>query len=256
MRIPIIAGNWKMNKTIVEAAELVNAMRDSLLAIPSVEKVVCPPFVALDRVAALIQGTEIGLGAQNMHWEEKGAFTGEVSPLMLQGLCRYVILGHSERRAYFGETDAIVNRKVKAALAHGLTPIVCVGETEAQYDAGETEEVVRRQLEGALDGLTASQVAGLVIAYEPVWAIGTGKAATAAQAQQIIGGVARAALARLYDQTTADVVRIQYGGSTNSKNIAEIMAQPDIDGALVGGASLKADEFVAMVRITAEVYSR
>ncbi len=256
MRIPIIAGNWKMNKTIAEAAELVNAMRDQLLAIPSVEKVVCPPFVALDRVAALIEGTEIGLGAQNMHWEEKGAFTGEVSPLMLQGLCRYVILGHSERRAYFGETDAIVNRKVKSALTHGLTPIVCVGETEAQYDAGETEEVVRRQLEGALDGLTASQVANLVIAYEPVWAIGTGKAATAAQAQQIIGGVARAALARLYDQATADAVRIQYGGSTNSKNIAEIMAQPDIDGALVGGASLKADEFVAMVRITAEVYSR
>ncbi len=256
MRIPIIAGNWKMNKTIAEAAELVNAMRDQLLAIPSVEKVVCPPFVALDRVAALIEGTEIGLGAQNMHWEEKGAFTGEVSPLMLQGLCRYVILGHSERRAYFGETDAIVNRKVKSALAHGLTPIVCVGETETQYDAGETEEVVRRQLEGALDGLTASQVANLVIAYEPVWAIGTGKAATAAQAQQIIGGVARAALARLYDQATADAVRIQYGGSTNSKNIAEIMAQPDIDGALVGGASLKADEFVAMVRITAEVYSR
>lgn len=256
MRIPIIAGNWKMNKTIAEAAELVTAMRDPLLAIPSVEKVVCPPFVALDRVAALIQGTEIGLGAQNMHWEEKGAFTGEVSPLMLQGLCRYVILGHSERRAYFGETDAIVNRKVKSALAHGLTPIVCVGETEAQYDAGETEEVVRRQLEGALDGLTASQVASLVIAYEPVWAIGTGKAATAAQAQQIIGGVARAVLARLYGQATADVVRIQYGGSTNSKNIAEIMAQPDIDGALVGGASLKADEFVAMVRITAEVYSR
>jgi triosephosphate isomerase len=256
MRIPIIAGNWKMNKTIAEAVELVNAMRDPLLAIPSVEKVVCPPFVALDRVAALIRGTEIGLGAQNMHWEEKGAFTGEVSPLMLQGLCQYVILGHSERRAYFGETDAIVNRKVKAALAHGLTPIVCVGETEAQYDAGETEEVVRRQLEGALDGLTADQVASLVIAYEPVWAIGTGRAATAAQAQQIIGGVARAVLARRYGQATADVVRIQYGGSTNSKNIAEIMAQPDIDGALVGGASLKADEFVAMVRITAEVYSR
>ena len=256
MRIPIIAGNWKMHKTIAEAAELVNAMRDSLLAIPSVEKVVCPPFVALDRVATLIQGTEIGLGAQNMHWEEKGAFTGEVSPLMLQGLCRYVILGHSERRTYFGETDAIVNRKVKAALAHGLTPIVCVGETETQYDAGETEEVVRRQLEGALDSLTASQVANLVIAYEPVWAIGTGRAATAAQAQQIIGGVARAVLARLYGQATADAVRIQYGGSTNSKNIAEIMAQPDIDGALVGGASLKADEFVAMVQATAEVYRR
>lgn len=256
MRIPIIAGNWKMHKTIAEAAELVNAMRDSLLAIPSVEKVVCPPFVALDRVATLIQGTEIGLGAQNMHWEEKGAFTGEVSPLMLQGLCRYVILGHSERRTYFGETDAIVNRKVKAALAHGLTPIVCVGETETQYDAGETEEVVRRQLEGALDSLTASQVANLVIAYEPVWAIGTGRAATAAQAQQIIGGVARAVLAHLYGQATADAVRIQYGGSTNSKNIAEIMAQPDIDGALVGGASLKADEFVAMVQATAEVYRR
>jgi len=253
MRTPIIAGNWKMNKTITEAEALVKSMRDDLVAIKNVEKVLCPPFVDLDRVAGLIRGTDIGLGAQDMHWEDKGAFTGEISPLMLKELCQYVILGHSERRAYFGETDQTVNRKVKAALNHGLTPIICVGETEAQYDAGETESVVCRQVEGVLNGLTAAQVAGVVIAYEPVWAIGTGRAATAEQAQRVIGGVVRATIARLYDQATAEGVRIQYGGSTNSKNIAEIVSQPDIDGALVGGASLKAEEFVAMVRTTAEV---
>ncbi len=252
MRTPIIAGNWKMNKTITEAEALVKSMRDDLVAIKKVEKVLCPPFVDLDRVAGLIRGTDIGLGAQDMHWEDKGAFTGEISPLMLKGLCQYVILGHSERRAYFGETDQTVNRKVKAALNHGLIPIICVGETEAQYDARETESVVCRQVEGALNGLTAAQVARVVIAYEPVWAIGTGRAATAEQAQQVIGSVVRATIARLYDQATAEQVRIQYGGSTNSKNIAEIVSQPDIDGALVGGASLKADEFIAMVRATAE----
>ncbi|HEY65922.1 MAG TPA: triose-phosphate isomerase [Caldilineae bacterium] len=255
MRTPIIAGNWKMNMTIAEAEELVKAMLDGLTAVKNVEKVLCPPFVDLDRVASLIQGTDIKLGAQNMYWEEKGAFTGEISPLMLKGLCQYVILGHSERRSYFGETDEWVNRKVKAALAHGLTPIICVGETEAQYDAGETESVVRGQVEGVLRGLTAEQVARVVIAYEPVWAIGTGKAATAEQAQQVIGGVVRATIGRLYGQDVAEQVRIQYGGSTNSKNIREIMSQPDVDGALVGGASLKADEFTAMVRITSEIYS-
>lgn len=255
MRKPIIAGNWKMHKTVTEAECLVRAMRDHLTAIPSVEKVLCPPFIAIDRVAGLLQGTDIGLGAQNMHWEDQGAFTGEVSPLMLKGLCRYVILGHSERRTYFGETDEIVNRKAKAALRHGLIPIICVGETEAQHDAGETEAIVRGQVKAALSGLTATQVAELVIAYEPVWAIGTGRAATAEQAQAVIGGVVRATIAHLYDQDTAERVRIQYGGSTNSKNIGEIVSQPDIDGALVGGASLKADEFVAMVRITAQVYA-
>jgi triosephosphate isomerase len=254
MRKPIIAGNWKMNKTAAEAEALVKDMRHHLAAVPSVDSVLCPPFVALDRVAGLLQGTAIGLGAQNMHWEDKGAFTGEVAPLMLKGLCQYVILGHSERRAYFAETDAIVNRKVKAALNHSLIPIVCVGETEAQYDAGQTEAVVCGQVEGSLQGLTAAQIAGLVIAYEPVWAIGTGKAATAGQAQQVISGFVRATVARLHGQATADQVRIQYGGSANAKNIAEVMAQPDIDGALVGGASLKADDFVAMVRITGEVY--
>ncbi len=255
MRKPIIAGNWKMHKTIAEAERLVREMCDELTAIPSVEKVLCPPFTALDRVARLLQGTDIGLGAQNMHWEDQGAFTGEISPLMLKGLCRYVILGHSERRAYFGETDEIVNCKVKAALRHDLIPIICVGETEAQHDAGETEAVVRQQVEAVLSGLTAAQVAELVIAYEPVWAIGTGRAATAEQAQAVIGGVVRATIARLYGQATAEQVRIQYGGSTNSRNIGEIVSQPDIDGALVGGASLKAEEFVAMVRITAQAYA-
>ncbi len=254
MRTPIIAGNWKMNKTITEAEELVLAMRDGLAAIDSVERVLCPAFVALERVAGLIRDTNIRLGAQNMHWEDQGAYTGEVSPLMLKELCQYVILGHSERRGYFGETDEIVNRKVRTALRHGLTPIICVGETEAQYDAGETEAVVRGQVEGVLNGLTAEQVAGLVIAYEPVWAIGTGKAATAEQAQQVIGDVVRATVRRLFGEETAQQVRIQYGGSTNSKNIGEIMAQPDIDGALVGGASLRPEEFVSMVRITADLY--
>jgi len=255
MRKPIIAGNWKMNKTIAEAECLVREMRDDLMAIPSVERVLCPPFIAIDRVAGLLQGTGIGLGAQNMHWEDKGAFTGEISPLMLKGLCQYVILGHSERRMYFGETDETVNHKVKAALRHDLIPIICVGETEAQYDAGETEVVVCQQVKAALSGLTAAQIARLVIAYEPVWAIGTGRAATAEQAQAVIGGVVRATIARLFGQTIAEQIRIQYGGSTNSKNIGEIVSQPDIDGALVGGASLKADEFVTMVRITAQIYS-
>ena len=182
-----------------------------------------------------------------MYWEDKGAYTGEVSPVMLKELCQYVILGHSERRAYFGETDEGVNRKVKAALAHGLTPIVCVGETQAQHEAGQTEAVVGGQVRGCLAGLTAEQMAGLVIAYEPVWAIGTGKAATAAGAGAVIGLTIRGAVAELYGEAAAQAVRIQYGGSVTPANIAEFMAQPDIDGALVGGASLKPD-FVDLVR--------
>jgi triosephosphate isomerase len=186
-----------------------------------------------------------------MHWEDKGAYTGEIAPGMLKELCQYVILGHSERRAYFGETDEGVNRKLKAALAHGLLPIVCVGETEAEYDAGRTEEVIGGQVRGALVGLSAEQVAGLVIAYEPVWAIGTGKAATAAGAGAVIGLTIRGTIAKLYDEATAQAVRVQYGGSVKPANVAEFMAHPDIDGALVGGASLKPD-FVELVRIAAE----
>jgi len=240
-----------MNLTIAQATEFVRGIRRGLNAIKGVDRVLCPPFTALAPIKDLLVATEIGLGAQNMYWEEKGAYTGEVSPAMLQELCQYVILGHSERRAYFGETDEGVNRKLKAALAHGLNPIVCVGETEAEYDAGQTEQVVSSQVRGCLSGLTSEQVAGLVIAYEPVWAIGTGKAATAAGAGSVIGLNIRGTIAGLYGEAAAEAVRVQYGGSVTPANVAEFMAHPDIDGALVGGASLKPD-FVELVRIAAE----
>jgi triosephosphate isomerase len=252
MRKPILAGNWKMNKTIAESTELVRNMRRGLNNIKGVDRVICPPFTALATVKDLLSATEIGVGAQNMHWEEKGAYTGEIAPGMVKELCQYVILGHSERRAYFHETDENVNRKVKAALAHDLIPIICVGETESQYDAGETEAVVGGQVRGCLAGLTAEQVAGLVIAYEPVWAIGTGKAATAAGAGAVIGLTIRGTIAQLYDEATAQAVRVQYGGSVSPDNVAEFMSHADIDGALVGGASLKPG-FVDLVRIAAEV---
>ena len=251
MRRPILAGNWKMNKTIAEATDFVRAIRRGLNGVKGADRVLCPPFTALAAVKDLLAATEIGLGAQNMHWEEKGAFTGEISPGMLMELCQYVILGHSERRAYFGETDEGVNRKVKAALAHGLLPIVCVGETVSQYDAGQTQAVVSGQVRGCLAGLSAAQVGGLVIAYEPVWAIGTGKAATAAGAGAVIGLSIRGPIAELYGEAVAQAVRVQYGGSVTPANIGEFMAHPDIDGALVGGASLKPD-FVDLVRIAAE----
>ncbi len=252
MRRPILAGNWKMHMTIAQATDFVRSIRRELNAIKGVDRVLCPPFTALATVSELLQATKIGVGAQNMHWAEKGAYTGEIAPAMVQELCQYVILGHSERRAYFGETDELVNRKVKAALAHGLTPIVCVGETEAQHDAGRTEEVVGGQVRGCLAGLSAQEAAGLIIAYEPVWAIGTGKAATPAGAGAVIGLTIRGTIAELYDEATAQAVRVQYGGSVKPANVAEFMAHPDIDGALVGGASLKPD-FVELVRIAAEV---
>jgi triosephosphate isomerase len=252
MRRPILAGNWKMNMTIAQATGFVRTIRRGLNEIKNVDRVLCPPFTTLPTVKDLLAATEIGLGAQNMHWEEAGAYTGEISPEMVKELCQYVILGHSERRALFGETDQGVNRKLKAALAHGLVPIVCVGETEAEYDAGRTQEIVSGQIRAGLDGLTAGQVAGLVIAYEPVWAIGTGKAATPAGAGSVIGLTIRGTIAELHDETTAQAVRVQYGGSVKPANVAEFMAHPDIDGALVGGASLKPD-FVELVRIAAEV---
>jgi triosephosphate isomerase len=251
MRKPILAGNWKMNLTIAQATDFVRSIRRGLNDIKGVDRVLCPPFTALATVQELVQATGIEVGAQNMYWEEKGAYTGEIAPAMLKEVCQYVILGHSERRAYFGETDEGVNRKTKIALAHGLKPIICVGETEAQYDAGQTEEVVGGQVRGCLAGLSAGQVAGLVIAYEPVWAIGTGKAATSAGAGAVIGLTIRGTIARLYDEATAQAVRVQYGGSVKPANVAEFMAHPDIDGALVGGASLKPD-FVELVRIAAE----
>jgi triosephosphate isomerase len=252
MRRPILAGNWKMNMTNAEATDFVRSIRRGLNNVKGVDRVLCPPFTALVVVKDLLAATEIGLGAQNMHWEGKGAYTGEIAPAMVKELCQYVILGHSERRAYFGETDEKVNRKIKAALVHGLSPVVCVGETESEYDAGQTEEVVGGQVRRCLADLTAEQVAGLVVAYEPVWAIGTGKAATAGGAGSVIGLTIRGTIAEMYDETTAQAVRVQYGGSVNPGNVSEFMAHPDIDGALVGGASLKPD-FVELVRIAAEV---
>jgi triosephosphate isomerase len=228
-------------------------MQPGLNGVPGVEKVLCPPFTALAAVKELLESTAIKLGAQGMHWEEKGAYTGEISPLMLKGLCQYVILGHSERRQYFGETDDRVNKKIKAALAHNLTPIVCVGENLAQNEARQTEAVVGGQVRGCLAGLNAEQVRRLIIAYEPIWAIGTGKPATGVGANAVIGQTVRGTVRDLYGEVTAQAVRIQYGGSVNPKNIAEFMSQVEIDGALVGGASLKTADFVEIVRISAKV---
>ncbi len=249
VRVPIIAGNWKMNTTLQEAVALVEAMRPGLEAIHPVEKVVCPPFISLTAVQGHLHGTSIRLGAQDMYFAEKGAFTGEVSPLMLEGLVDYVIIGHSERRQYFGETDEIVAKKVKAALEHNLTPIMCVGEKLDEYEAGRTQEVVTRQVKGGLAGLAG--IGGLVIAYEPIWAIGTGKAATGSGANQVVG-IIRNVVASLFGADAAARLRIQYGGSVTAENIGEFMGQSEIDGALVGGASLKADAFVEIVRQTAQ----
>jgi triosephosphate isomerase len=247
MRKPILAGNWKMNKTAEEAVAFVREVRFALNQIEGADVVVCPPFVALAAVHETLQATKIGVGAQNMHWEEKGAYTGEVAPNMLTPFCQYVILGHSERRAYFGETDEGVNKKAKAALKHGLTPIICVGESLGQNEAGETHSFVSGQVRGAFAGISAADAAQCVVAYEPIWAIGTGKSASATDAGSIIGLTVRGTLADLYGEETAQQIRIQYGGSVTPENIAEYMAQPDIDGALVGGASLKAT-FVELVR--------
>jgi triosephosphate isomerase len=251
MRTPIIAGNWKMNKTIPEAVDLVNALKGPLSAVQGVDKVVCPTAVCLSAVREAIGDADIGLGAQNIYYAEEGAFTGEIAPGMLEGLCEYVIIGHSERRAYFGETDETVNKKIVAALAHGLLPIVCVGETLELRQAGETDQWVKAQVIAALDGLSGAQVSGLIVAYEPIWAIGTGVAATSQDAQDVIGGVIRPTIAALYDDQVAEAVRIQYGGSVKPSNAAELMSMPDIDGGLVGGASLKAGDFAEIVRLTA-----
>jgi triosephosphate isomerase len=250
MRVPIIAGNWKMNTTVSEAVTLVGEMRPLLDPIDNVEKVVCPPFVSLTAVRETLKGSSLKLGAQNMYFEDKGAYTGEVSPLMLAGLCEYVILGHSERRQYFGETNEIINKKVRAALKVGVKPILCVGESLAQYEAGKTEAVVTDHVTGSLKDIPAS--ANLVIAYEPVWAIGTGRAATSEQANKIIGMV-RKVVAKLYSEDFARSMRILYGGSVTADNIAELMGQSEIDGGLVGGASLKVDAFTSIVKQTSQV---
>jgi len=252
MRIPFVAGNWKMNKTVAEARELVSAMGPGLKNIAGVEKVICPPFIALVAVANLVVGTDIGLGAQNMHWEEKGAFTGEVAPSMVKEFCKYVILGHSERRTYFGETDETVNKKVLAAQKNVLIPIVCVGETLAENKAGRTAEVVRRQTLEGLKGVDPAFAAQMVVAYEPVWAIGTGLASSGENAEAVHRDVIRGALKELFGADTAQAIRILYGGSVTATNAAEFFAQPDIDGALVGGVSLKVDEFIAVTKAAAK----
>lgn len=253
MRKPIIAGNWKMNTYVEQAAALVKDMMDDLSKIDRAEKVLCPPFVSLTTVGEIIQGYDIKLGAQNMYFEEKGAYTGEIAPPMLAGLCEYVILGHSERRQYFAETDDIVNKKIHAAFKAGLKPIVCVGEKLEENEAGRTDEVVTRQVKGSLAGVSSPQ--GMVIAYEPIWAIGTGRAATGDQANKVMGLIRRTVSELLGEQAAADM-RIQYGGSVTGANIAEFVSQPEIDGGLVGGASLKAAEFVEIVRQTAEIKSQ
>jgi triosephosphate isomerase len=253
MRSPFVAGNWKMNTLVTEAEKLVLEMLDGLDRIEGVEKVLCPPFVSLVAVNMMLRGSSIKLGAQNMYFETEGAYTGEVSPLMLSELCEFVILGHSERRWYFRETDEIVNKKVKAALANKLKPILCVGERLAENEAGKTKEVVNRQVTTALDSV--GSVSDLVIAYEPVWAIGTGKAASSEQAAATIQFI-RDVLARLWNKSIAQDLRILYGGSVTSTNIAEFISHPEIDGALVGGASLKAEEFVSIVEQTGEIKGR
>jgi triosephosphate isomerase len=248
-RRPLIAGNWKMFKTIPEALALVREVRAGLQqgATPA-DVLVAPPFTALHAVAEALRGGGVLLAAQNMHWEKEGAFTGEISPPMLKGVgCSHVILGHSERRQLFGETDEGVGRKARAAHDHGLVPIVCVGESLAERDAERTLEVVERQLERALRQLTPDEAAASVIAYEPVWAIGTGRAATPEQAQEV-HAFARKRLAVSHGDAVARVARILYGGSVKPENIASLMAQPDIDGALVGGACLKAESFLGIVR--------
>ena len=251
MRRPMVAGNWKMNKTVAEARILVYGLLPGLTPIQEVEMVLCPPYTALLPVAALLEGTSIGLGAQNMHWEASGAYTGEIAPAMLAEFCKYVIIGHSERRAYFGETDETVNRKIKAARKMGLVPILCVGETLTENESGITSEVVSRQVNKALEGIAEGDASSLVIAYEPVWAIGTGRAATAAGANAVIAEVIRGELSRLYDDKLAQQIRVLYGGSVKSTNAAEFFRQADIDGALVGGASLDASEFISITRAAA-----
>jgi triosephosphate isomerase len=248
LRTPLVAGNWKMHKTAAEAAAFVQAFLPLVADVGDVEIVLAPAFTSIAAVAALTAGSRVAVASQNVHFEAEGAFTGEVSAkMLLEAGATFAIVGHSERRQYFGETDATVNLRAKAALAAGLVPIACVGESLAEREAGETEAVVERQIRGALAGIPASDAARLVVAYEPVWAIGTGRTATPEQAQEVHGRL-RALLADIWGADTAATVRILYGGSVNAGNARSLMAQPDIDGGLVGGASLKPDAFAEIVK--------
>ena len=247
-RTPVIAGNWKMNKTVGEAVDLVRQLKDLIAKVEGVEVIVAPPFTALHAVREESKGSLIHLAAQNLYWEEKGAFTGEVSPSMIREVgCEFVIIGHSERRQLFGETDESVNRRIRAALGQGLKPIFCIGETLKERAGEKAFSVIETQIKGGLKDLGEKEVLTITIAYEPVWAIGTGKTATPQQAQEVHRFI-RETLGKRYSKDTAEKTRIQYGGSVTPENIKGLMEQPDIDGALVGGASLKADSFARIVR--------
>jgi triosephosphate isomerase len=251
MRTPVIAGNWKLFKTIADATGMVNELKPLVAGTTDVEIVVAPVFTALNRVAEALSGSNVRLAAQDCYWEEEGAYTGEVSPKLLADAgCSHVIIGHSERRQYFGETDETVNKKAKAVISAGLTAIVCVGETLAERESGRTFAVIESQVKGGLAAFSAGLLAKTIIAYEPVWAIGTGKTASDAQAQEVHAFI-RSLLAALFGQEVADAMRILYGGSVKPDNVKGLMSQPDIDGALVGGASLKADSFAAIVNFAA-----
>jgi triosephosphate isomerase len=248
MRRPIVAGNWKMHKTGPEAVELVKSLLKELSDLPRVDIVVCPPFTALESVAWILGDGPVKIGAQNMHWESEGAFTGEVSArMLLTSGCRYVILGHSERRTLFGESNTQINKKLKAALATPLIPIVCVGEQLAQREEGRTEEVIRDQVLGAFQDLDGSRLSRVVLAYEPIWAIGTGKTASPEQANEVHAFIRRL-LREQIQPALAEQMRIQYGGSVKPENARDLLHQPEIDGALVGGASLKAESFAAIIQ--------
>ena len=255
MRKPIIAGNWKMNKTIDEAVELAKGIRRELYNVSNIDIVLCPPFTALSEVNKIIKGSNIDLGAQDMYWEREGAWTGEVSPDMLKDSgARFVIIGHSERRTLFGETDEAVNRKVKSAINCGLIPIMCIGESLDERESGQTFKVIERHIKKGLSGLGKEWALKIVIAYEPVWAIGTGKTATPEQAQEAHSFI-RDVLSNMYNEGISSLIRLQYGGSVNSDNIEDLMKEDDIDGALVGGASLKLESFIKIVRGAGVKYS-
>ncbi len=248
----MIAGNWKMFKTSQEANNLVNTIKAGVHSIDYCDIVICPPFTQLSSVISLLDGTPIGLGGQNMHFEKEGAFTGEVSPVMLKDLgCRYVILGHSERRAHFKETDSIINKKVQSALSYSLVPIVCVGETLEERESGRAQDTVRQQFEGTFQGIDVKQFEKIVIAYEPVWAIGTGKTATPEQAQEMHHFI-RSLVEQKTNQEIASKIRILYGGSVKPENIGELISKEDVDGGLVGGACLKAQSFIQIIQGTVE----
>jgi len=251
MRVPVVAGNWKMNNTVANSIALVKELLPGLEGIRGVDSIICPPFTALAPVAELVKASPICLGAQNLYWEEQGAYTGEISPLMIVELAEYVIIGHSERRAFFNDTDQVVNKKVLAALAADIKPILCVGETLEENESGKTGQIIKRQIIAGLTDVGQEQMARIKIAYEPVWAIGTGKAATPEGANQVIKEFIRDEIGKITSPAIAEGIPVLYGGSVKPGNASDFFAQPDIDGALVGGASLKAEDFIKITEAAA-----